>query len=144
MSLEHEQDEFPSPGYAWYVVGVLTVAYIFSFIDRQIINLMVNPIKRDLGISDTGISLLMGVSFAVFYTLFGIPLGRLADTRSRRGIICFGIAFWSLMTAGCGLTKKFWDLALMRMGVGIGEATLSPAAYSLIADYFPRINARPL
>ena len=137
MSLEHEQDEFPSPGYAWYVVGVLTVAYIFSFIDRQIINLMVNPIKRDLGISDTGISLLMGVSFAVFYTLFGIPLGRLADTRSRRGIICFGIAFWSLMTAGCGLTKKFWDLALMRMGVGIGEATLSPAAYSLIADYFP-------
>ncbi|WP_040592232.1 spinster family MFS transporter [Schlesneria paludicola] len=137
MSRDHDQDEFPSPGYAWYVVGVLTVAYIISFIDRQIINLMVGPIKRDLDISDTQISLLQGLTFAVFYTLFGIPLGRLADTRSRRGIIFFGIAFWSLMTAGCGLTKRFWDLALMRMGVGIGEATLSPAAYSLIADYFP-------
>ena len=137
MSNGREQDEFPSQGYAWYVVGVLTVAYVFSFIDRQIISLLVGPIQRDLKINDTEISLLMGASFAVFYTLFGIPLGRLADTKSRRAIISIGIAFWSVMTAGCGLTKKFWDLALMRMGVGVGEATLSPAAYSLIADYFP-------
>src|ERR1700679_1206222 len=134
MSNDQEQEEYPSPVYAWYVVGVLTVAYIFSFIDRQIMSLMVAPIQRDLEISDFQISLLIGTSFAVFYTFFGIPLGRLADTKDRRAIICFGVAFWSLMTAGCGLTKKFWDLALMRMGVGIGEATLSPAAYSLIAD----------
>ena len=137
MSSGHEDGEFPSPGYAWYVVGVLTVAYVFSFVDRQIIALLIGPIQRDLEISDTQISLLGGLSFAVFYTLFGIPIGRLADTKSRRAIISIGIAFWSVMTAGCGLTKRFWDLALMRMGVGVGEATLSPAAYSLIADYFP-------
>jgi MFS family permease len=137
MSNAPDAGDYPSPAYAWYVVAILTIAYIFSFIDRQIINLMVGPIQRDLQIDDVQISLLMGFSFAIFYTLFGIPLGRLADTQSRRSIISLGIAFWSLMTAGCGLTKKFWDLALMRMGVGVGEAALSPAAYSLIADYFP-------
>lgn len=137
MSQDSVSEDYPSARYAWYVVAVLTVAYIFSFIDRQIISLLVAPIQRDLQISDTQMSLLMGLSFAVFYTLFGIPLGRLADTHSRRAIISLGIAFWSLMTAGCGLTRNFWELALMRMGVGVGEATLSPAAYSLIADYFP-------
>jgi MFS family permease len=137
MQDEREQDAYPSGGYAWYVVGVLTLAYIVSFIDRQILSLLVGPIQRDLGIGDTQLSLLMGLSFAVFYTLFGIPLGRLADTRSRRMIISVGIAFWSVMTAGCGLVKRFWELALMRMGVGVGEAALSPSAYSLIADYFP-------
>lgn len=137
MAPDREPDDFPSPRYAWYVVAVLTIAYIFSFIDRQIMNFLVAPIRRDLGISNTQISLLMGASFAVFYTLFGIPLGRLADTRSRRGIISIGIAVWSVMTFACGLTHKFWQLALTRMGVGVGEAALSPAAYSLIADYFP-------
>lgn len=137
MSGDDTQDEFPALGYSWYVVAVLTLAYVFSFVDRQIMSLLVGPIRRDLQISDTQMSLLMGLSFAVFYTLFGIPLGRLADTQSRRAIIAVGIAFWSLTTAGCGLAKRFVDLALMRMGVGVGEATLSPAAYSLIADYFP-------
>lgn len=132
-----EGGAYPSLPYAWYVVGVLTLAYVFSFIDRQILSLLVGPIERDLGISDTQMSLLMGFSFAVFYTLFGIPLGRLADARSRRVIIAVGIAAWSLMTVGCGLARKYWQLALMRMGVGVGEASLSPAAYSLIADYFP-------
>lgn len=132
-----EQDAYPSAAYAWYVVAVLTLAYVFSFIDRQILSLMVKPIQKDLEIGDKQMSLLMGATFAVFYTLFGIPLGRLADTRSRRLLIAVGVAFWSLMTAGCGLTRRFWELALMRMGVGVGEATLSPAAYSLIADYFP-------
>jgi MFS family permease len=127
---------YPALPYAWYVVGILTLAYVVSFIDRQILNLLVGPIERDLGIGDTEMSLLMGFSFAVFYTLFGIPLGRLADTRSRRGLIAVGITAWSLMTVGCGLARKFWQLALMRMGVGVGEASLSPAAYSLIADYF--------
>jgi MFS family permease len=134
---DREPDDFPSPRYAWYVVAVLTIAYIVSFIDRQIMGFLVDPIRRDLGISDKQISLLMGLSFAIFYTLFGIPLGRLADTRSRRVIISVGIAVWSLMTVACGMTRNFWQLALARMGVGVGEAALSPAAYSLIADYFP-------
>ena len=132
-----DAEVYPAPRYAWYVVALLTLAYVFSFIDRQILNLLVGPIQRDLGIGEKQMGLLMGASFAIFYTLFGIPLGRLADTWSRRGLVVLGIAFWSLMTAGCGLARQFWQLALVRMGVGVGEASLSPAAYSLIADYFP-------
>ncbi len=131
------EEPYPKPGYAWYVVGVLMVAYIFSFIDRQILSLLVQPIRRDLGISDTGMSLLMGFSFAVFYSFFGILLGRLADSWSRRTLIVIGFSLWSLMTAGCGLARNFVQMLLLRMGVGVGEASLSPAAYSLIADYFP-------
>jgi MFS family permease len=127
-------------GYAWYVVGVLTIAYIFAFIDRQILNLLVGPIRRDLGISDTQMSLLMGFSFALFYSVFGIPLGRLADSRSRRAIIAAGMVLWSLLTAACGLARYFWQFLLLRMGVGVGEAALSPSAYSLISDYFPKEN----
>ena len=134
---EVESDNYPAPRYAWYVVALLTLAYVFSFIDRQILNLLVAPIQRDLGIGEKQMSLLMGATFAVFYTFFGIPLGRLADSWSRRWLVVLGIAFWSLMTAGCGLARNFWQLALARMGVGVGEAALSPAAYSLIADYFP-------
>lgn len=134
---EVETEVYPAPRYAWYVVALLTLAYVFSFIDRQILNLLVAPIQRDLGIGEKQMSLLMGATFAVFYTFFGIPLGRLADSWSRRWLVVLGIAFWSLMTAGCGLARNFWQLALARMGVGVGEAALSPAAYSLIADYFP-------
>jgi len=130
-------DDYPSGSYAWYVVGILTLAYVVSFIDRQILSLLVGPIQADMEISDKQMGLLMGLTFAVFYTLFGIPLGRLADTGNRRNIIAAGIFLWSLMTAGCGLTRQFWQLALMRVGVGVGEAALSPSAYSLIADYFP-------
>ena len=126
----------PSPRYAWYVVAVLTLIYVFSFIDRQILNLLVGPIRRDLQISDTGMSLLMGFTFAVFYTFFGIPLGRMADSGNRRGIIAAGFVAWSLFTAACGLAQTFWQMALLRMGVGIGEASLSPSAYSMISDYF--------
>ena len=133
-----EKDSYPPRTYAWYAVGVLTIAYMFSFIDRQILNLLVGPIRRDLGISDTKMSLLMGFSFAVFYSIFGIPLGRLADSKSRRTIIAAGMVLWSLLTAGCGLAKNFWDFLLLRMGVGVGEAALSPSAYSLISDYFPK------
>ena len=139
--LQSAEQDYPSPRYAWYVVGVLTFIYIFSFIDRQILVLLVDPIKRDLGINDTQMSLLMGFSFAVFYTFFGIPMGRLADSRSRRSIIAAGFVFWSIMTAGCGLARNFVQMLLLRMGVGVGEAALSPAAYSLITDYF-RPNRR--
>ena len=129
--------EYPPSGYAWYVVTLLLVAYVFSFIDRQILSLLVGPIRADLQISDSQMSYLMGFTFAVFYTIFGIPLGRVADSRSRRGLIAIGLIFWSIMSAGCGLANRYWQLLVMRMGVGVGEATLSPAAYSLITDYFP-------
>lgn len=126
------------PAYAWYVLGALTLLNVFSFTDRYILALMVAPMRRDLAISDTQMSLLMGFSFAIFYCVCGIPLGRLADSHSRRTVIALGCAAWSVMTAGCGLVKSFWQLLLLRVGVGVGEATLSPAAYSLITDYFPK------
>ncbi len=131
-------ESYPPAGYAWFVVGVLTVAYIFAFMDRQILNLLVRPIRRDLGISDTQMSLLMGFSFAIFYSFFGFPLGRLADFKSRRTIVALGMALWSFLTAGCGVARQFWHFLLLRMGVGVGEAALSPSAYSLISDYFPK------
>jgi MFS family permease len=123
--------------YAWYVVGVLMLAYVFSFIDRQIFSLLVAPLRRDLHISDTQISLLQGFSFAVFYTFFGIPIGRLTDVYNRRTIIVVGLVLWSGFTTACGLADTFGAMLLLRMGVGVGEAALSPAAYSLITDYFP-------
>ncbi len=126
-----------SMAYPWMVVGILMIAYVFSFIDRQILNLLVGPIRRDLDINDTQMSLLMGFSFAIFYTILGIPLGRLADRWNRCGLIAAGVVVWSAMTALCGLAQSYWQLFLFRVGVGVGEATLSPAAYSMIADYFP-------
>lgn len=123
--------------YAWYVVSVLMLANVSSFIDRQILSLLVVPIQRDLAISDTQMSLLLGLAFAVFYSVLGFPIGRLADVRSRRAIIGWGIAIWSVMCALCGLARSYGQLFLARVGVGVGEAALSPPAYSLIADYFP-------
>ena len=128
---------WPAPGYAWYVVGVLTLAYTVSFIDRQILNLLVQPIRQDLGISDTQIGLLQGIAFAIFYSVLGVPIARLADRSNRRNIIAAGIFLWCLMTAACGLARNFAQLFLARIGVGVGEAALSPPAYSIIADYFP-------
>ncbi len=127
---------YPNPIYAWYVVAVLVVAYTFSFIDRQILSLLVQPMKRDLGISDFEMSLLQGFAFAIFYTLIGLPIGRMVDNKNRIVIISVGILVWSLMTALCGIARGYWELFLYRMGVGVGEAALSPAAYSMLADYF--------
>jgi MFS family permease len=127
----------PSNRYSWYVVGVLLLAYTVAFVDRQILSLLVQPIRRDLGISDTQIGLLAGFAFALFYSMLGVPIAKLADRSSRRAIISIGVALWSLMTALCGLSKNFFQLFLARVGVGVGEATLSPAAYSMMADYFP-------
>lgn len=122
----------------YYAVGVLTVAYVLSFIDRTILALLVAPIRADLGISDTQLSLLHGLAFAIFYTTLGIPIALLADRLNRRNIISLGIAVWSLATAVCGLARSFGQLFLARVAVGVGEAALSPAAYSMIADLFPR------
>jgi MFS family permease len=124
--------------YAWYVVFVLMICYTISFIDRQILSLLVAPIKRDLGISDTKIGLLQGLAFALFYTLLGFPLGWIADRYSRRNLIAAGVFFWSLMTALCSIATSFSSLFFARMGVGVGEATLGPSAFSLISDYFPK------
>jgi len=120
----------------WYAVFILLLAYILSFVDRIIISLLVIPIQSDLGISDTQMGLLMGLAFAIFYVAIGIPIAKLSDEKSRRIIVSIGIFLWSLMTAACGLAKSFSHLFLARIGVGVGEATLSPAAYSMIADYF--------
>ncbi len=132
------EEDYPSPAYAWYVVCILTLAYMVSFLDRQVMALMIDPIRGDLALSDTQISLLLGLAFAIFYTLLGVPIGRLADRRSRRGIITVGITIWCLMTAACGLARNFWQLFLARVGVGVGEAALNPSALSMISDYFPR------
>ncbi|MGD0438366.1 MAG: MFS transporter [Bryobacteraceae bacterium] len=117
--------------------GVLTLCYMLSFVDRQILSLLVSPIQRDLGASDTRMGLLQGLAFAIFYTLAGLPLGRLVDTRNRRNLVMAGVAVWSVFTSGCSVARSFLSLFLARMGVGVGEATLNPAAFSIISDYFP-------
>ncbi|PLW70271.1 spinster family MFS transporter [Pseudohalioglobus lutimaris] len=133
---EHEH-EWPKPAYAWYMTFLLMVLYMFSFLDRTIIVLLIEPIKRDLQLTDTHVSLLYGLAFAIFYTIMGIPIARLADSKNRRSIVAVGVLVWSAMTAACGLAKDFGQLFLARIGVGVGEAALSPAAYSLISDSFP-------
>jgi MFS family permease len=137
------QPSSSSSGYAWYVVAVLTFVYMTAFVDRQIVSLLVGPIKQTLGVTDTQMGLLQGLAFGIFYTLLGVPIGRLADQRSRRAIIATGCTIWSIMTAACGLARTFPQLFLARIGVGVGEATISPAALSMIGDYFPK-DRRPL
>lgn len=126
----------PPSRYGWWVVFVLIIAYTFSYIDRSILSLMVGPIRASLGISDVELSLLHGLAFALFYTVLGIPLGRLVDSRKRTTIVAAGVALWSVMTALCGLARTFGQMFLARIGVGIGEAALSPAAYSMLSDWF--------
>ncbi|ENX41268.1 hypothetical protein F887_01664 [Acinetobacter sp. NIPH 2100] len=125
-------------GYQWYVVVICMLAYILSFVDRQILSLMIEPIKHDLMLTDTQFSLLQGLAFSLFYAFMGIPIAALADKKSRIKIISIGIAFWSLATAACGLSKNFAQMFLARLGVGAGEAALSPAFYSIVTDLFPK------
>src|SRR5687768_11115952 len=124
--------------YAWYALFVLVLVYIINFIDRQIISILAEDIKRDLQLKDAQIGFLYGTAFAVFYALFGIPLGRLADSWYRGRLMAIGLALWSSMTALSGFANSFGMLAAARIGVGIGEASASPAAYSMISDYFPK------
>lgn len=132
------QPTWPKPAVAWFAVGVLVLAFIFSIADRIIIALLVEPIKVDLELTDSDMGLMMGPAFALFYALMGLPIGRMVDKYSRRAIVGAGIFLWSIMTALCGLSRNFLELFLARVGVGVGEATLSPAAYSIIADSFPK------
>jgi len=133
-----KQESNESLAYPWYIVSLCMLAYIFSFIDRQVITLLIEPIRADLQISDTEFSLLHGLAFAMLYAVAGIPIARLADSRSRPVIISVGIFVWSLATAACGTAKNFVQLFLARMAVGVGEAALSPSAYSMITDSFPK------
>ncbi len=129
----------PSVGslYAYYVLAVLFVVYIFNFIDRQILAILLEPIKKDLKISDTALGFLTGFAFAVFYTFAGLPLAQLADRWVRRSLIALSLATWSVMTVLSGFAYGFPALALARIGVGIGEAGASPPAHSILSDYFP-------
>src|ERR1700722_18755468 len=124
--------------YEWYVVLVLAACYALSFVDRQILSLLVGPIKHDLHLSDTRIGLLQGLAFSVLYTFMGLPLGRWADSANRRNLIVAGVLAWSAFTSLCSAAKSFLALFLARIGVGIGEASLSPSTYSMVSDYFPR------
>lgn len=125
--------------YRWYVVAVLSLAYAFSAIDARVLTLLVLPIKQDLGLTDFEISLLQGFAFAILYSVAAVPIGRFVDGTSRRTpLVVVGVLVWSAMTMACGLAKSFTALFLTRVGVGVGEAALSPSAYSLISDYFEK------
>ena len=133
------------PAYSWYALGVLVLIYVLNFIDRQILSILANDIKADLGVEDDYLGFLYGTAFAVFYALFGIPLGKLADSWKRVRLMSLGLALWSTMTALSGFAKNATTLTVARIGVGVGEATASPSAYSLISDWFPaRLRATAL
>lgn len=125
-------------GYSWYVLGVLVVVYILNFVDRNILSILAEDIKADLGLTDDQLGFLYGTAFGVFYALFGIPLGKLADSWHRVRLMTVGLTIWSVMTALSGFARNFAMLSVARIGVGVGEATASPSAYSLISDYFPK------
>lgn len=137
LSSPQRSKEWPSSGLGWYAVAVLFLAYTFSYVDRVILTILVEPIQRDLSINDSQLALLHGLAFVIFYVGLGVPLGYVADRVSRKKLIVASIVVWSVMTAGCGLAKSFGQLFMARVGVGVGEAGLSPASYSLIGDYFP-------
>lgn len=125
------------PGYRNYVLLILTLGYLFNFIDRQVMTILLEPIKAEFGASDTQMGLISGLAFALFYATLGVPVARLADRWSRRNVLALSMATWSAVTAACGIAGSFWQLALLRIGVGIGEAGGTPPSQSLITDYFP-------
>jgi len=136
--MDANERQYPSARYAWYMVIVLTIAYILSFVDRYILGLLIEPIKADLGLSDTQIGYLLGLAFSLFYATMGLPLGYLADRKRRTVLVAAGIAVWSIATAASGLARNFGQMFIARMTVGAGEATLSPCTMSMISDSFPR------
>lgn len=127
-----------STGYRRYALWVLLIIYTLNFLDRQVVNILAEPIKRDLGLADWQLGMMTGLAFAIFYTVLGIPIARLAETKNRPFIIGASVAAWSAFTVLCGFTQNFWQLILARIGVGVGEAGCTPPAHSLITDYVPR------
>ena len=137
--------QYPRAGVGWYVTVLLTLVYTFSFVDRQVLNLLVEPIRLDLGLSDTSISFLQGLAFVVPYVVMSVPIGRLVDKFNRVGVLIGGALVWSVTTFACGMASSYGQLLVARMGVGAGEASVTPAAWSLLADYFPPEKlARPV
>src|SRR4030095_9354065 len=126
-----------SDEYARYALALLVVVYVLNFLDRQILSILAERIKADLGLTDAHIGFLYGTAFAVFYALFGIPLGRLADVWVRTRLIAVGLAFWSVMTAGSAFARRLGAVTAARLVSGAGGADASPAAFSLLSDYFP-------
>jgi sugar phosphate permease len=126
-----------SNNYKWFVLAILTVVYAFNFIDRQILVILQEPIKAELGLSDTQLGLLTGFSFTVVYVTAGIPIAWLADRSNRRNIVAVSLGIWSVMTALSGMVQNYTQLLLARLGVGLGEAGGSPPSHSMISDYFP-------
>ncbi|MCE1189249.1 MAG: MFS transporter [Ignavibacteria bacterium] len=136
------EEKVKIPRYSWYALALLTLVYVFNFVDRVLIYILFKPIKEEMHFSDVQLALLGSTSFVIFYTLLGIPFGKLADKYTRKKIIGFGLTVWSLFSGLTGFAHSFWLLFLCRMMVGVGEATLGPAALSLLSDYFPqRIRA---
>lgn len=152
MSQDVAEEQHPTelsddtvPAYSWYALGVLVLVYVLNFIDRQILSILANDIKADLGVDDAYLGFLYGTAFAIFYALFGIPLGKLADSWKRVRLMTLGLSVWSAMTAFSGFARDAGTLTVARIGVGVGEATASPSAYSLISDWFPaRLRATAL
>ena len=126
-----------SSRYRYYVLALLTLGYVFNFVDRQVMTILIEPIKTEFGATDTQMGLLSGLAFALFYATLGIPVARLADRWSRRNVLAISMTTWSAVTALCATATGFWHLLLLRIGVGIGEAGGTPPSQSLLADYFP-------
>ncbi len=131
-------NESYSPVYRYFVLSVLVISYVLSFIDRQLMTILLEPIKAEFGASDTAMGFLTGFAFAVFYAVLGIPVARLADRWSRRNVLAISMVIWSAMTAACGMASTFWQMAVLRVGVGVGEAGGTPPSHSLISSYFPQ------
>src|ERR1700741_4585595 len=123
--------------YSWYALGLLTLVYVFNYLDRTIIYILLPLIKKEMAFSDLQLALLGSMSFVIFFTVLGIPFGRLADRAVRKNMIAAGLAVWSLFSGLTGFANGFWSLFACRVMVGVGEATLGPAALSLLSDYFP-------
>ena len=132
------EQPYPPAKHSWYVVAVLMLIYVNSFLDRSILSLLVDPIRSTLGISESQMGFLMGPAFAIFYIIAGLPLGRLADIMPRRWLVFGGQFVWSIMSVGCAFIGNFGQFLALRVGLGVGEASLSPSAYSMITDLFPR------
>jgi len=134
---DNSNKRYPRPAYAWYVVVLMMCFYVLSYMDRNIIAILIDPIKVDLALTDVQVSLIGGVSFGLFYSVVGIFIGRLADSMHRPRLVALGVFIWSLTTAIAGFASRFWHLLVLRMGVGLGEAALLPSTLSLLTDYFP-------
>ena len=135
-------DKTPVRHYSWYALGLLTLVYVFNYLDRTIIYILLPLIKKEMAFSDLQLALLGSMSFVIFFTVLGIPFGRLADRAVRKNMIAVGLTVWSVFSGLTGFANGFWSILICRVMVGVGEATLGPAALSLLSDYFPpRVRA---